>query len=357
MRIGIFPFANEAETVLRYGNLLEGHQVTSVYVRGAGENGEIPREFAAMENVVATTNMERFLDNCEKVLLLERCPNDVPLEQYSRCLGIAQQKRKRVTMGKSLFSKMADAGVATKDIEITGNPQSNTGHAVPHIIEIPAPVIAVLGVGEHCDKFECQLLLKRALDSRGYNSLCISSSELGVLFGMSLYPDFIFCKDVELHDKVIRFNHYLAKMCEAQKPDVIVVGIPGGITPLAPCEDNYFAEIPYIISNALEVDSGILCIYHHQDPAQYDFDWAAMYARMKFNIPLDYFFLSRHKMEYDLENQKIDFSFLDQEYIENNTVCDAYVPLIYPAFRSCPADESINCYIEKFEQAIQHSTG
>ncbi len=127
------------------------------------------------------------------------------------------------------------------------------------LFDIDVPVIGVMGLGRFCDKFESQIMTKKAMEEE-YSVECICSNSLGVLFGCYTMPDFLF-DSLPFFEKVIRMNKYIKAVVENTKMDVLIIGVPEGIAAFSEKETNHFGEYPLVISKAVSIDLTILCLY------------------------------------------------------------------------------------------------
>lgn len=107
------------------------------------------------------------------------------------------------------------------------------------IFKFETPVIFVTGLNERTNKKFIQLELQRYF-SKEYTVSLILSSGKAELFGDHSYPQFMFSKDISEAAKIILFNRYVKKIEQDEKPDIIVIGIPGSVFPYNFEVNNYF---------------------------------------------------------------------------------------------------------------------
>lgn len=123
------------------------------------------------------------------------------------------------------------------------------------IEEIPAPVILVVGAGERCCKFDVQLTLREALLENGYALTQIGSKKYCESFGFHSFPSFMLdCSEYTEREKIIGFNKYVRMLYMQERPDVIVIGVPGGVFPFDEYFDNNFGITNFFVSNAIIPD-------------------------------------------------------------------------------------------------------
>lgn len=96
--------------------------------------------------------------------------------------------------------------------------------------QLETPVIAVMGVSESTSKFALQLSLYEQLQNMGYRVSHIGTKHYCELFGTHSFPKFMFDDTVSSQHKIRWFNQYLKTIEREESPDIILLGIPGGLT-------------------------------------------------------------------------------------------------------------------------------
>lgn len=187
-----------------------------------------------------------------------------------------------------------------------------------NILDIDVPVVFVLGLGDRTQKFNIQLSLWEGLKSLGYNVSQIGSKNYCNIFGFHPFPSFMFSNNIIEQDKVILFNRMVKKIKTKEKPDIIVIGIPGGIMPINKDIAQGFGIIPYMLSQAVKADASILSIYYDVYNIKF-FREMEILAKYRFGISIDCFNLSNVKIDYAEVEQSRQMSYLmvDRAFIDN----------------------------------------
>jgi hypothetical protein len=122
------------------------------------------------------------------------------------------------------------------------------------------PIICVAGLIEGTHKLLLQYQLVNKLRSEGNNVFWLCSCG---------YPQFISADDSCIRDNtylshdvddVYAFNTYIRDQIVLKKPDIIVIGVPGGIMALNDYIDNDFGFMFYKVTNAINIDYLMLTI-------------------------------------------------------------------------------------------------
>lgn len=126
--------------------------------------------------------------------------------------------------------------------------------------EINSPIIFVMSLTEAIGKFEMQIALNKYINSIGYSSILVGSrnySEFGKAISM---PDFMLSSSVAEHEKIVKFNMLVKSIENEYNPDVIIVGIPGGILPQTRYDVKNLGITAFEISRAVRPDLSIVCL-------------------------------------------------------------------------------------------------
>ena len=131
------------------------------------------------------------------------------------------------------------------------------------IREMNVPILLICGLSEYTNKFEVQLRVRDEFKKRGYCVSQIGSKKYSRIFEMHNFPQFMFQNIPEI-DKVYMFNSYVKQIERKEHPDIIIIGVPGGVMPYDMDHPNGFGIVNYLVSNALSVDGTLLCLAYNE---------------------------------------------------------------------------------------------
>ncbi len=126
---------------------------------------------------------------------------------------------------------------------------------------IETPIVTIMGMLEGINKFEVQLLLHKFFTEQGYNSVLVSSRNYSMQNSCFPIPAFMFdntCSEIE---KILSFKKFIIDIEKKYRPDVIIIGIPGGIIPFDDVDHNGFGVTAFEITRAIKPDATVLCTY------------------------------------------------------------------------------------------------
>lgn len=315
MKLTFFPLTPEVETIARYPQMMRPHTIDHIV-----SFQEDRARLAALEKVtgiLCTAETGDGLRSCDALVLTDNFW-DAKWDKYYACMEHAASRAVPVFASPRLIRAMPDR-------EKAGSLQTMTEEHSPHItsendrlFEIKTPIVAVAGLGANCGKFECQIQLKHHVESMGYRPLCISANSLAAYVGMESLPEFLFEQTLSFPQKVSRINHFLYDLCAKNKPDVLIIGMPGGLLPISEKDTNFYGEIPLVLSAALRIDACVLGFYYRNQTTDDYLQRIAAYHQQKLRLPIAAFYMARQMAIYDPNSHQTQFLFLSDDYIRQH---------------------------------------
>lgn len=315
--------------IIRYHDMLQDYSLHGVSApTGLGYTG---RDIGSIDGgnetgFCFTDDFEGLLDECDSVLF-SGTTYDRRLEKY-----ILTQISKAAARGKEILLTMSLEDVKKKQIEEIINDRcclryiediedrTEVPEYVPvELSNISTPVIMVAGLGERCNKFETQLSLRRYFTSMDYKVCQLGTKNYCSLFGFKSLPGFLFENVYTPEQKIYLFNDYLLRIEKEEKPDVFIIGVPGGIMTFDNLAVNHFAILPYILSNAVRPDAMVLNIYYnsYDDKSLQDLK---NYCWYRFGFEIDAFNVANTKYDINMEDKvnHVAFLSLDSYFVMGN---------------------------------------
>lgn len=304
-KLGIFPYQQDLWPLLRYQKMLQGYELTAV---SAFKEDAYFLKRKIRGRTIAYEQVADMVDACDEILLGDNIWGK-RMEKYKEVITLAQAQGKPVWASTRLCYQLPEL---TEENRLANTYIQRKNFQVETLFKIPVPIIAVCGLGENSSKWETQLRFYQAMRN-WYKVIALSSNEMGALFGMQTYPSFLFDKSYTFQEKIIMLNHYIYDLCQIKKPDVVLLGIPGGIIPLSDIQYNDFSEKALIISSAISIDAAVLNLYFSQD-----LDWNGLeelknICWYRYQMPIDAFVIARQKLDYNSETKEFDTFFLDDD--------------------------------------------
>lgn len=127
------------------------------------------------------------------------------------------------------------------------------------INEINIPIIAISGLYEYTDKFYTSLVLRDKFIKDGYKVSQIGSRSYCELFGFHSFPQFIFDPKIYEVEKPYLFNKYILDIINNEKPDLLIITIPGAIESISNDILCDFGILSYISFKSFVSDYLIIC--------------------------------------------------------------------------------------------------
>ena len=161
----------------------------------------------------------------------------------------------------------------------------------PEKKKINTPVVMVCGISPMTQKFELQLYLRKYFKKHKYSVSQIGSKITSGLFGFCSIAPYIFSCDTTEVRKIHTVNNMIKKIEEDENPDVIIIGVPGGILPLTAKHHFGYGVYAYEIFNAICPDFTILSLPNGEYTDEF-YDNINKMSKYKFGIDIDAFFIS-----------------------------------------------------------------
>ncbi len=243
---------------------------------------------------------------------------NISAESYKEKIRKANDLKKKVFLTKELMEYLGDVDELgpIKLMEYTNCIQVK--ELSSKLLSIPVPVIVVAGIGDRCDKFSIQVKLGNFFSEQGYRVLNWGTKDFSKLFGIEALPQFLF-ETMDNGMKIKQFNSYLYNRVMEENPEVVIIGVPGGIMQVNAYEFNEFGELAFIISNAIKSDISILSLYS-QELNQNFLDHLIKLCRYKLNFQVDYVNIANTDLLILPEEKECQYTTVPSTHIINNVI-------------------------------------
>lgn len=260
---------------------------------------------------------------CADTLLLAESIFPVPNEDIIEKVDESLRNKKKVIIIRKLDVQLEKelAGKADENLVIyRGNEiDIKTVSALEAdntntIEDVPVPIILVIGAGERCSKFDVQLELRNTFLKHGFNVSQIGSKQHCELFGFHSFPQFMLDgSSYNENEKIIGFNQYIQKIYRTEKPDVFVIGVPGGVLPYDSEFHNSFGITNILVANAISPDYVIYNSLYVDSLSEY-LKELIMQLKNKYNYEIDKIFVG---------NCAVNLSVTKSDKVLTYTTCKA----------------------------------
>lgn len=295
-KLMVYPFTKETCPIARFRHLLEGYELISA-VPPKGFDWE-RRDACELDGGSPTGIIlgESFLDE------LELC--DAVMLNYGKYISEKEKVKYEA------YIRDSEKELVSFDQVPILNENEEIYPDMP-LIEIPVPVIMVMGQGENCQKFEIQLGLREAFKRECYRVSQLGTKAFSGLFGFRMLPS---VPEVPLWKKVYLYNKLFRETYEKEKPDVIIVGVPGGIMPVNSYKYEFFGETAFALASAARPDFTVLSFYFVQ-PTEGYFELLRQYVRFHLGVGQVCFHASNTKYIEDDSVRQLSYLTLQSSFV------------------------------------------
>ena len=331
----VYPFTKELCPLARYRNLLNEYElIAAIPPKGFGWEGKDACEIdgGAPTGFIPGGTFSDELKRSDAVLLASGVQNTE--KEYAEYAELARASAKELVAITS--NTMPEQEIQTQ--------------MEPILKEIPVPVIMVMGLGENCQKFDIQLGLRDAFIKEGYRVSQFGTKPYSGLFGVHPMPE---APGTPLWKRVHLYNNLFWETCQAEKPDVLIVGVPGGIMPVTSYAHERFGETALALTHAASPDITVLSYYHVVPTNEY-FEMLRQYARFRLGAVNITFHASNTGLITDGDTHTLSYLTLRSQFVLDETARDAPDMLPY-LFNSLIPESSGPAYqniIEKLQQNV-----
>ncbi len=299
----LYPYDINSAPFLRYRNFIEDYNIiNAVSPPGFGLDGfdASYADYGANIGVKVNSNFESSLLDCDTViftlpvvpigfrkLLLPKITTAINSGKNISCLFDIETDIK-----EEISNACKENGVSFKCTPITNNGKYIGDRELQRkkLHEFDVPIIAVFGATEMTQKFEIQLSLRKHFMDMGYKVSQVGTRHYCELFGFHSFPSFMF-DSISEEDKIYMFNSYIKKIELSESPDIVILGIPGGILPTNDYLTNRFSILPYEISHAVQPDATVCSMMYENRSYSY-YEFFASLVKQKLGFDIDCFNLS-----------------------------------------------------------------
>lgn len=295
-RLLIYPFTKNMCPIVRHRDMLVGYEISAaIPAKGYGWEGKDACELdgGLPTGIILGGSFYDEVELCDAVLF--NCDEQISEKDKSETEALLK------AYGKDL--------VATIPCPILDNEEK----ILPNmpLKEVPVPVIMIMGQGENCQKFDIQLGLRKVFQEKGYIVSQFGTKPFSELFGFKALPS---TPEVPLWKKVYMYNQLFRETYEKEKPDVMIVGIPGGIMPINSYEYELFGETALALTAAARPDVAFLSYYYVEPTAEY-FELLRQYARFRLGVGEIYFHASNTRYIEEKSHRILSYLTLESQFV------------------------------------------
>lgn len=258
--IALYPYSQSYAPFVRHQQLMHKMKIKSlISPRGWGLKGDCLKTNNGILEVSDDFHSE--MEKCSTIWFVDDAYIKLPEVTIKNRLSEALQQNKRVLFTRnsgSDINKQIRKSIPPERKIIIKTKKYDFMKDKRVCYDINTPVIFILGITENTDKFEVQAALREQLIKKGYIVSSVSTRKDSAILGMHPFPDFMFNVCINETDKILSYNHFVKQIEWNENPEVIIIGIPGGVLPLSKTEPNYFGITAFEISSSLKCDCAVL---------------------------------------------------------------------------------------------------
>lgn len=318
MKVLVYPYDEEFEVFIKHKDFLKNIEILELLSpSGWGlQNKVIEKSF-----IVKTDIKEVDLENVDALLLVDSIRNDIYKDEMMSVASQLAKSHKNIVLNRCISDKeyfelqnlCRDENVQLVDIR---NQSEEMITDDTRLKSIETPVVIIAGMGEHCNKLEVQMSLIDYLDKIGYKVSSVTSRSNMEIAGMHSFPKFMYGNTLDESSKIVNFNHYIKRLETEEKPNIILIGIPGSIMPISKKHSEHFGVFAFEVFNSIKCDIMVLCMHNNAYTKEY-FEEVKKLCKYKFQTDIDAFAISNYAYDsFSLESEgNIKYLYFDDEQV------------------------------------------
>lgn len=266
-KLAVYPFDYQVRELLMHSSLIEKYSI-EYYIK----KDKFSCALFSNNTDKITEDYKKAIDAVDSVFFAFK-DSSISADRYMQVISYATNNEKEIIVTGNLFHYLCNYDISIKSyakLTVYQNTDSNPVNTAVNksaLLNIDVPIILICGIGEYCNKFNCELEVRNFFTLKNYKVLQLGSKEISPLFGFNAIPSFIYSSSTSYYDRVVGFNKYIAAKVKTENPDLIILGVDAPILPYNNNILNGLGEIPLIITTALNIDISIINIYNHNNIA------------------------------------------------------------------------------------------
>lgn len=167
---------------------------------------------------------------------------------------------------------------------------------------------------------------------------------------MHNFPQFMF-DSISEKEKILGFNQWIKQIEKEEHPDVIIIGVPGGIMPYSERFPEYFGITMYEVMQAVKPDILIMSCLYEEYLDKYFLNMAES-IKYKFGVEVDCFNLSTFKVDINESEQNNALQYYKLNYEDVDSTKKGYqcnIP-IYNIMNGTDGEKMSQYILDKLEE-------
>lgn len=296
-KVLIYPFDRKTIPLVKHFHLIEGMELTTL-VAPRGWRPLQTTFYVGDKEIKIEYDFEKALENCTLIWLVDSEQKISTTELIYPQVKKAIEQNKKILCTKNLEQKELGEFFNIVPIENRYSLNEREKDILAYSLEffdIDTPIIFICGMFCDLEKFEIQLTFREEFLKQKLKLLQIGSRKCSEVFGFYSLPDYLYNNDVSERDKILMFNQYLKRKEIEEKPDVIIIGIPGDVLPYSRKVVGNFGTIMNHITQTIIPDCVIFSMPYYSNLEVTPILSRQMWK--KYNFGIDYFFMCNKMIE------------------------------------------------------------
>ena len=329
--------------IARFSALLEGYQLTHCFTPTFKQlDGADTSQLDGGEatGISLASFSEELLEACDAIYVdYDDRLSDMTI--YEQVIDIANHLNIQVILSKEMNHAHHPAAILPlNEWDRSQQPEKDRSEK-DRLEEIPVPVVMVLTEGHRTDQLATELALRKYFKDTAYKVSQIFSELAAPLFDCENIPLSMYAPG-DAYGKALMFNKFAKDLVDAERPELLIIGVPGAIGKYSNQQLQGLGLLPQIICSAVKSDAAVLCLYQ----AECNKDILDVFYHLtdyKFDSPANVFSIANTHAQPDESHfgERLQYIDVDSQFvlahINNEVESGEYV--LYSALNSGSAQQ------------------
>lgn len=188
------------------------------------------------------------------------------------------------------------------------------------------PIVFIGALMSDINSSDVLIFITQQFREMGYKVVAISDKGYSSLLNLYQMPSYMENNKYKDDEKVFMLNHFINNIVNKEKPDILFVELSEPIMKYNDKFTNGFGVVPYLISQAVQADSMVLCTQYDTVNSEF-FENINLNCKYRFGVELGCIAMSNYmlsiqdslqdgrltylQVKHDLVNQTIDDNYLN----------------------------------------------
>lgn len=270
-KILIYPYSRDSYALVSFLRS-KGHGKENVFLVASGSKGITGRDAGECFNlppldITIKNDFRSYMEKADVVFVVESRYNEALITKLKLYIRESLQKEKMViccsVFEEDFLASLAEETCLGQFVYIPAKRRVVIGDMhdqAENFYRTKAPVVLVGEMIGGLENYDIVEKLTRCFRERGYRVSAVGDKNYSELIEINRLPDMVTALGFSEDAKINLLNMFIRKIEKKEKPDIIILQLPGAIMKYSNKLTESFGIVPFLLSQAVEADYMLLCV-------------------------------------------------------------------------------------------------